>query len=319
MFINNRYQKPGEDILAVRCGTKNPDNDEVEINAIIENYDQSMVDTVLMFDDGAHYDSTAGDGIFGGFWSVPSGERWYNVSIKTLSINSGYYNILSNEVHFTTIGPVALEHYEIISEDTVVNPDDYLGFEFTLQNHGITDTVYNVSTKTRNLDTCAQIIAFSDPVYGDIAPGEISVSSQPISIRFDPDCPAPSKMSFVLDIYSDDYFLWSDTFFVDVISGIAREKFDMPKQFALYQNYPNPFNPKTVISWHLAVNSDVELSIYDITGRKVTRLVSEKQSAGNHQIEWDASNFASGIYFYILIARSNSQSFVRTRKLILLK
>jgi flagellar hook assembly protein FlgD len=54
------------------------------------------------------------------------------------------------------------------------------------------------------------------------------------------------------------------------------------------QNYPNPFNPKTAIGYQLSAVSTVELSIYNLLGQKVATLVSGKQAAGQHQIEWDA-------------------------------
>jgi len=92
-----------------------------------------------------------------------------------------------------------------------------------------------------------------------------------------------------------------------------------PAQFKLSQNYPNPFNAKTVISYQLPVISKVELSIYNILGQKVKKLVSEKQKAGLHTVEWDAGEFASGIYIYQLKAEGQKQKAVFTKKLILLK
>jgi len=89
-----------------------------------------------------------------------------------------------------------------------------------------------------------------------------------------------------------------------------------PDDFKLNQNYPNPFNPSTIISWQLPVNSDIELSIYNIIGERVATLVSEKQSAGHHLIEWNASGLASGVYFYRL---ETSKNFVKTKKLVLIK
>ena len=92
--------------------------------------------------------------------------------------------------------------------------------------------------------------------------------------------------------------------------------------FALHQNYPNPFNPKTIISWQLAVGSDVDLSIYNVLGQKVTTVVAGKQKAGFHMIEWDARGVASGVYFYCLRvseAPAGGEKFVRTRKMLLIK
>ncbi len=313
--INNTYQAPGTDTLILTSDTENPDNHSLELEATIESIDQSIIETISMYDDGLHDDGAAGDGIFGAFWPVPLSERYYNVHIKTLSFNSGYYNILQNAVFFTTTGPVVLNSFKIVSEDTIANPNDRLVFEFTLSNEGATETVYNVSTKTISLDTCARIIAFTDPQYGDIAPGESSVASRPLTILFDQDCPAPAELSFALDIYTDGRLLWSDTFSVNIVTGIADEKSALPLEFALKQNYPNPFNPSTVINYELPTANIVELSIYNLLGQKVATLVSERKAAGDHQVEWDATGFSSGIYYYQIRAGE----FQAVRKMILLR
>lgn len=88
-----------------------------------------------------------------------------------------------------------------------------------------------------------------------------------------------------------------------------------PASFVLKQNYPNPFNPTTVVSWQLSVGAKVDLSVYNVLGQKVATLVSERQKAGYHQVEWDASGFASGVYFYILKAGE----FRDVKKMVLIK
>jgi hypothetical protein len=72
----------------------------------------------------------------------------------------------------------------------------------------------------------------------------------------------------------------------------------LPHEFRLSQNYPNPFNPSTIINYELPITNDVDLSVYNLLGQKVAILVSEKLAAGRYQVEWDASGFASGVYFY---------------------
>ncbi|MEX0843624.1 MAG: alpha-amylase family glycosyl hydrolase, partial [Balneolaceae bacterium] len=76
----------------------------------------------------------------------------------------------------------------------------------------------------------------------------------------------------------------------------------LPNTFRLNQNYPNPFNPSTVISYQLAGNSEVTLEVFDMLGRKVSTLVNERKSAGSYQVNFDASNLSSGMYFYRLQA-----------------
>lgn len=89
----------------------------------------------------------------------------------------------------------------------------------------------------------------------------------------------------------------------------------LPETFALYQNYPNPFNPATQISFDLPVASDVELTIFNVLGQKVSTIIDKEMEAGNHVIEWDASNYSSGVYFY----RVSAENFTETKKMLMLK
>ena len=89
----------------------------------------------------------------------------------------------------------------------------------------------------------------------------------------------------------------------------------LPTEYTLYQNYPNPFNPVTTIKYDLPNASDVSLIIYDILGRKVKELVHIKQQGGRYEIQFNASNLASGVYIYQLI----TDKYVNAKKMILLK
>jgi hypothetical protein len=88
-----------------------------------------------------------------------------------------------------------------------------------------------------------------------------------------------------------------------------------PKTFLLEQNYPNPFNPSTTIRYQLPVASEVKLEVYDVLGKKIATLVSERQSAGSYQVVWNASGLSSGTYFY----RLQAGTFVETKKMIMVK
>ena len=85
--------------------------------------------------------------------------------------------------------------------------------------------------------------------------------------------------------------------------------------FSLAQNYPNPFNPSTVIRYSVSSAQLVTLKIYDVLGREVKTLVNEEKPSGSYEIEFNASNFSSGIYFYQLTAGD----FRETKKMILLR
>ena len=104
--------------------------------------------------------------------------------------------------------------------------------------------------------------------------------------------------------------------FVFYLKSAIENENRLPEKFSLDQNYPNPFNPKTTIQYNLPSAGKVELNVYNILGQKVATLVSEKKAAGSFKVEWDASGFASGVYFYKLVV---DDKFTNTRKLILLK
>ncbi|GIV45299.1 MAG: hypothetical protein KatS3mg036_0117 [Ignavibacterium sp.] len=95
--------------------------------------------------------------------------------------------------------------------------------------------------------------------------------------------------------------------------------FEVPGEFLLAQNYPNPFNPSTKIRFVIPnVGSELAqtvLKVYDILGNEVATLVNEEKPAGVYEVEFDARNLSSGIYFYKL----SSGSFTETKKMILLR
>ena len=99
--------------------------------------------------------------------------------------------------------------------------------------------------------------------------------------------------------------------------GVSVERIsdELPSQIALEANYPNPFNPVTTIEYSLTATEQVQLNVFDLTGRLVARLVDGIQPTGTYQVNFDAQDLASGVYIY----RLTSSSKTLTRKMILLK
>jgi hypothetical protein len=107
-----------------------------------------------------------------------------------------------------------------------------------------------------------------------------------------------------------------------IVLGVNDDILQMPTAFRLEQNYPNPFNPKTIISYSLpagqaglSVNSRVSLKLYDMLGREAATLVNERKEPGTYTASWDASGFASGVYFYELRAGNLRE----TKKMLLVR
>ena len=88
-----------------------------------------------------------------------------------------------------------------------------------------------------------------------------------------------------------------------------------PKEFKLEQNFPNPFNPTTTIQYQLPAEARVTLKVYDILGSEVATLVNEVQEAGYKEVQFNGSNYASGMYIY----RLTSGNFSSIKKMMLVK
>ena len=108
---------------------------------------------------------------------------------------------------------------------------------------------------------------------------------------------------------------------VSSITGVETKNQSIPDKFILMQNYPNPFNPSTTIRYGLASESNVSIKIYNLAGQQLKELISKKETAGFHEVNFNADKLASGIYFYRITATSieDDKSFVDTKKLLLLK
>ncbi|MFQ5583734.1 MAG: T9SS type A sorting domain-containing protein, partial [Calditrichia bacterium] len=105
------------------------------------------------------------------------------------------------------------------------------------------------------------------------------------------------------------------------ITSVEKPKVEIPDAFELYQNYPNPFNAQTTISYRVIERSNIQITIYDVRGKMVRKLVDEKnQLPGEYSSKWNGKDkrggdAASGIYFYQLRAGN----FVETKRALLIK
>ena len=107
---------------------------------------------------------------------------------------------------------------------------------------------------------------------------------------------------------------------INSVTSVGGNSTELPTSYNLLQNYPNPFNPTTTIEYQLPQTGFVELTVYDITGREVSTLVSTIQNAGYYRVNWNAADnrgnkVASGVYMY----RMTAGSFTQIKKMMLLK
>jgi hypothetical protein len=162
-----------------------------------------------------------------------------------------------------------------------------------------------VSTYQLELDTTAQ---FNNPIVNSNLTDTAYVVSGLL----------PGK-NYWWRVRAQNSWGWGDfssvgTFSIDPATGINSES-QLPISFDLQQNFPNPFNPSTRIVYSLAEEVQVNLTVYDMLGRKVAELVNDKQVAGVYELAFNGSSFASGMYIYKLKAGD----FVSVKKMVLLK
>ena len=101
----------------------------------------------------------------------------------------------------------------------------------------------------------------------------------------------------------------------DNITAVNESQPNIISNFKLNQNYPNPFNPTTIISYQIPYESKVVLKVFNILGEDVATLVNEDKASGSYNVQFNAINLSSGVYFYQIKA----DNFVDTKKLVLLK
>ena len=104
--------------------------------------------------------------------------------------------------------------------------------------------------------------------------------------------------------------------YAETIVGVEEDwRGGTPLEFELFQNYPNPFNPTTIIRYGLPKESSVKVIVYNILGEIVNTLVDNVQKSGYYEVNFNASNLATGIYIY----RIQAGDFVETKKMVLLR
>jgi hypothetical protein len=304
------------DSLLLTTLITNPQAENLTVEMIMENQSLTFRDTLQLYDHGLQGDIFAGDNIFSNLVPAPDFEDIFNLHVTITDLGGGS-DFLSFPSAFSTIGPIKLDYYEFISLDTIPNHGDQLAFTLYLKNEGFDSTARDVTTNLVSIDSCITTFGFPDRPYGDIDPGKTASHSGSHGIILSEEtaaCGNPLHAKLVIEISSKGSIFWYDTLAI-VVTDLDHDAVTTPQTYELHNNYPNPFNPSTAIGYQLPAVSDVELSIYNILGQKVATLVSERQNAGIYQVQWDASGFSSGVYYY----RIKASEFQDVKKMILLR
>jgi len=162
------------------------------------------------------------------------------------------YHLLN---YFSTIGPVVFDNYEI------QQGANFFTLKYYLRNDGSTNTATAVSAVILTTDT--NVTSTGGTVhFGNIAPGEVKSSFFFPRINTQNN---PTSIDFIVHIFSNGNFFWSDSFTVLVPPvGIAENETTLPIEYALKQNYPNPFNPSTRINYQIPDGGLVSLQVYNL-------------------------------------------------------
>jgi len=100
-----------------------------------------------------------------------------------------------------------------------------------------------------------------------------------------------------------------------LLVSTGNESANIPTNFSMAQNYPNPFNPTTKINFAVPKQAFVTIKVFDVTGREIATLINGMTPAGYHSVDFNATAFASGVYFY----RIEAADFSDTKRMMLIK
>ena len=226
------------------------------------------------------------------------------------------YNVSdpANAFHVKTFGSSTYNDADISGTRLYMKtPNSFHIYDISDPENPVKVGTYNGTPEMRSIMALGDYVVIADGRNG-IKVVDVSDPADP-TVSYSVETPGYATGMFATDKYlfvADKYSM------IEFSNGIATgvdEPFLMPETFSLSQNYPNPFNPTTTISFMLSKPSCVRLSVYNVIGQEVDVLVSGPVTSGVHEVEWDASGFASGLYIYRLVSDDGSVS----RKMLFLK
>jgi hypothetical protein len=164
----------------------------------------------------------------------------------------------------------------------------------------------------------------SEPIASGTAPFTGSfIPSNPLSVFNSQSTSGYWKLIITDTVGGDTGFLKAWCIVISYTSSPGvEETIEIPNYYFLAQNYPNPFNPVTIIKFGLPQGENVKLVVYDILGREVKTLINEFRNSGVQEVSFDATNLASGVYFYRIEVRqagSSTVKFIDVKKMLLVK
>jgi flagellar hook assembly protein FlgD len=194
-----------------------------------------------------------------------------------------------------------------------ISQPDFNGTDPGCSCHTFEDGVVSVSVS--DLQVQVTVSGTSGDVAGELVDASGTVvdvinltSSNPFTLT------APGPGEYIINAGHKSPLIWDSASTTITLTDIG-ENPSSPNVYRLYDNYPNPFNPSTTLRYSLPEASFTSIKIYDALGNEVSSLMNETKSAGTYEVEFNATDLSSGIYYYTLQAGS----FTQTKKMILIK
>ncbi len=305
-YIDKIFAMKNVDSVLFRTAFLDLNNHQFTAKLIYTNSDSTLTDSLTLYDDGYHGDSQPNDGLYGVYIPPMNVEDYFKLNVSTTEDLTNKYINTPMDLRFTSVGPIKLDSLSISQISTTT-----YNIKSFFKNEGSSYTVNDIKVKiSTNYIAIKQIVPDTINI-SSIAPKATAETTDDVNITVDSRFNGLFKFNF--EIMSNGWTYWKDT--VSQVATGINEKILSPIDFSLSQNYPNPFNPNTTINFIIPKSSFVNLSVYDILGRKISTLVNEEKTAGNYKVDFNAINLPSGIYFYNLQAGS----LIKSKKMILLK
>jgi CubicO group peptidase (beta-lactamase class C family) len=318
--VDKSYARKNIDPVLFRTNFSNIYNHQFTPHLVFANTDSTQIDSLTLFDDGLHSDSLSNDGIYGNYIPPQQNENFYFVGVSTIDNQTNKYFRTPDLCRFTTAGPLVVDSVLCVHFPAMKR----FSIKPYITNFGNSLPITGVTLKIKCNDI--GIINFAGGAtvtFPNIPVGSTVISNTVCSISYDSTYQLDS-LHLKFEIMSGGYTYWKDILQV-IISpvGVEEELNPLPQEFSLSQNYPNPFNSSSVIKYSIPKSSLVTLKIFNILGEEIEILVNKEKPVGTYEVNWNASNLPSGVYFYRLQVvdpeASSGQGFVQTRKMILLK
>ncbi len=303
------YCKPQEDSIHITALESNAENYnstvttylyDVEAN-LIDEYELSELDTNTYF-----Y-----------VRPVPVDENFYHLLLKDSGVQVPSNLYYKKDLKFTTAGPLAID--SVVCQKFLNN---YYNIRPFVKNNGANLTITNAKIRIYCHYPWVISVSATNIPLNPIAPGATIAGNTLASIKYDTTS-FPGYFNLRAEIMRDGFVYWRDSLQV-IVTGVEVNELQL-LTYDLQQNYPNPFNPSTKIGWQSPVSSQQSLKIYDILGNEIATLVDEYKPAGRYEVEFNAANLPSGVYFYQLLVSAlqgkdgKAGDYVNSKKMILLK